>query len=74
MEDGMKKNMGAIDRGLRLVAALIIGGLILTGSLTGTPAVALGILAVIFVLTSLIGFCPLYVPLGLSTRKKGGNS
>ncbi|MBM3304547.1 MAG: DUF2892 domain-containing protein [Candidatus Aminicenantes bacterium] len=66
----MKTNMGGIDRALRLVLAAVVAVLYFTGQLTGTAAVVLGILAVVFVLTSLVGFCPLYVPLGLSTKKK----
>lgn len=66
----MKTNMGGIDRSLRLILAAVVAVLFFTGQLTGTAAVVLGIFAVIFVLTSLVGFCPLYVPLGISTRKK----
>lgn len=60
----------SLDRGLRLVIALGIAALILAKTIAGTLAVVLGVLAVIFLLTSLVGFCPLYVPLKLSTKKK----
>jgi hypothetical protein len=63
----MKRNMGTMDRVIRVIAAVVIGTLILTGQLTGTWALILGILAVAFVLTSLVATCPLYLPLGLST-------
>lgn len=66
----MKTNMGGIDRILRLSLAGVVAFLFFTEQLTGTAAVVLGVFAVIFVLTSLVGFCPLYVPLGLSTKKK----
>ncbi|RMH60146.1 MAG: DUF2892 domain-containing protein [Bacteroidetes bacterium] len=66
----MRKNMGTIDRVLRVVVAIVIGVLYFTGQITGTAALILGILAVVFLLTSLVGTCPLYVPLGLSTAKK----
>ncbi|HMX58314.1 MAG TPA: DUF2892 domain-containing protein [Leptospiraceae bacterium] len=66
----MKKNMGTIDRALRVVAALAVGVLWYLGVISGTVAIVLGILAVVFVLTSLISFCPLYLPFGLSTRGK----
>lgn len=66
----MKTNMGSADRILRLILAAVVGVLFLTKQLTGTAAMVLGIFAVIFVLTSLVGFCPLYVPLGISTKKK----
>jgi len=66
----MKKNMGSVDRIIRCVVAAVIAVLIIIGQLKGTVAVVLGILAGIFVVTSFISFCPLYVPLKFSTRKK----
>lgn len=65
----MKKNMGNIDRTVRTLIAIVIGILYFTGVISGTAAIILGVLAIIFLLTSLIGTCPLYMPLGLSTRK-----
>lgn len=66
----MKKNMGAIDKTVRIIIAVIVGVLYFTGQISGTAAIILGILAVVFVLTSLVGTCPLYLPLGLSTKGK----
>ncbi len=66
----MTKNMGTIDRSIRVVLAVIVGYLIMTDNLTGLAAWILGIFAVIFVLTSFISFCPLYVPLKISTKPK----
>ncbi|TCW60571.1 DUF2892 domain-containing protein [Treponema sp. J25] len=66
----MKQNMGLVDRLVRVVLALVVGVLVFTGQLTGVAAVILGIFAVVFLLTSAVGFCPLYVPLGISTKKK----
>jgi hypothetical protein len=66
----MKKNMGTIDRVIRVLLAIIVGILYLTGNISGTVAIILGILAVVFILTSLIGFCPLYVPFHISTIGK----
>ncbi|MDZ4698492.1 MAG: DUF2892 domain-containing protein [Rhodothermales bacterium] len=66
----MKKNMGTIDRIIRVVVALVIGILYFTNQLTGTAAIILGILAVVFLLTSAVSTCPLYLPFGLSTRPK----
>ena len=66
----MTKNMGTIDRVIRVVIALTVGGLYLMGLISGTVALILGILAVVFVLTSLVSTCPLYLPFGLSTRKQ----
>jgi len=66
----MKKNMGTVDRVGRLSIAVLIGILYALDVITGTTAIVLGILAVVFALTSLMGFCPLYLPLGLSTNRK----
>jgi hypothetical protein len=66
----MKQNMGSIDKIVRVLVAVVIGILYFTDQITGTAAIILGIFAVIFLLTSAIGFCPLYLPLKLSTIKK----
>ena len=66
----MTKNMGSVDRAVRTVLALIVAALYFTGQISGIAAIILGIFAVIFLLTSFIAFCPLYVPLKLSTRAK----
>lgn len=62
----LNKNMGTLDRAIRLVIAAVIAILYFTGNLSGLAAIILGILAVIFVLTSVVSVCPLYLPLGLS--------
>ena len=67
--DFMKTNMGTVDRIIRALVAGLIAVLYFTHQITGTAAIILGALAVVFLLTSLISFCPLYLPLGLSTRK-----
>ena len=66
----MKTNMGSVDRGMRLLLGAVVAVLYFTKQISGTAALILGILAVIFVLTGLVGLCPLYVPFGISTRKK----
>jgi len=66
----MKKNMGLMDRLVRVILALIFAVLIVAKTLTGTLALILGILAAVFALTAVIGFCPLYCPFKLSTLKK----
>jgi len=63
----MKRNMGNLDRGIRAVVALIFAALIVTGTVSGVLAIVLGAVAAVFLLTSLIGFCPLYAPFGIST-------
>ena len=66
----LNKNMGTLDRIIRVAIAVVIAALYFSGNLSGLAAVILGILAVIFVLTSIVSFCPLYLPIGLSTCKK----
>ncbi len=66
----MKKNIGNIDKGVRIGIAVIIALLYKTNYISGTTAIVLLSLAGIFILTSLISFCPLYLPFGISTCKK----
>lgn len=65
----MKKNMGSADKIIRIILAIIFVGLFFSGTVTGTWGIVLLVLAGIFVLTSLVSFCPLYFPFGLSTCK-----
>ncbi len=65
----MKQNMGAADRSIRIVLAIVIGILYLTGNISGAAAAVLGIIAIIFLLTSFVGVCPAYGIFGLSTKK-----
>lgn len=65
----MKKNIGNADCIIRLIVAVIIAVLYFTGKISGTLGMVLGVIAVAFVLTSAIGWCPLYVPLGIRTCK-----
>ena len=64
------KNMGKIDRVLRLIAVAAIAGALATGVLADPLAIVLGIVATAFLVTSLVGVCPAYLPFGLSTRGK----
>ncbi|WP_148899710.1 YgaP family membrane protein [Fodinibius salinus] len=66
----MKQNMGNIDRIIRTLLAVLVGILYYTEVISGTTAVIMGIIAIVFLLTSLISTCPLYMPFGLSTKKK----
>ncbi len=66
----MKQNMGTTDKIIRLVVVAIIAVLYFSGQITGTAAIVLGIIAVAFLVTSLVGWCPTYVPFGISTKKK----
>ena len=66
----MTKNMGNFDRAFRLIIVVAIGAAYLMGALSGTPAIVLGVVAAAFLLTSIVGTCPAYLPFGLSTRGK----
>lgn len=66
----MKKNMGSADKIIRIIIAIAVFVLYFTGTIQGTFGILLMVFAVIFVLTSLIGTCPLYLPFGLSTLRK----
>lgn len=66
----MKQNLGSVDRLIRTILAVVVAVLYFTDQITGTAAIVLGIIAAIFLLTSTVGFCPLYYPLKLSTKKK----
>ncbi|GAA5027055.1 hypothetical protein GCM10011506_13290 [Marivirga lumbricoides] len=66
----MKANMGTADKFIRILLAIAVGVLYYFGIISGTVAVVLGILAISFIITSFISFCPLYLPFGISTRKK----
>ena len=65
----MKENMGKTDRIVRLVVAAIFAALYFTGTVSGTFGTILLILAVIFVITAFVKFCPLYLPFKFSTKK-----
>lgn len=66
----MKKNMGSTDKIIRVIIAVVIAGLYWQGIIPGTLGIVLLAFAAIFVLTSFISFCPLYLPLGIKTCKK----
>jgi len=66
-ETGMKKNMGKLDRIIRVVLAIMVGALYYIDQISGVAAIVLGVFAVIFLLTRFMSFCPLYFPFKLST-------
>ncbi len=66
----MTKNLGTPDRIVRLLLAVAVGVLMLTGTISGTLAVVLGVLAAVFLLTGAAAFCPLYALLRISSRPK----
>ncbi len=62
--------MGTADKVVRILAAILIGILYFMGQITGTVAIILMAVAFIFIATSFMSFCPLYLPFGISTKKK----
>ncbi len=66
----MSKNMGTLDRGLRIFVAILIGALWMTGQIGGLLAIVLGVVALVFVATSFVGSCPLYGVMGVTTRER----
>jgi hypothetical protein len=66
----MKTNIGTLDRTIRVILAAIIAILLLAKLVHGTLAIVLGILGPLFLITAGLGFCGLYVPFKISTRKK----
>jgi hypothetical protein len=66
----MKANMGTADKVIRILVAVAIAALYFMGTITGTLAIVLMVLAVVFAATSFLSFCPLYLPFGISTKKK----
>lgn len=65
----MKKNIGTLDKIIRLGLAFVIAILYFLNVISGAMALSLGILAVVFIATSMLSFCPLHLPFGISTRK-----
>ncbi len=66
----MKKNIGKADKLIRLIIAAIIVGLFYANVLSGTIGIVLVVVAIVFALTSLINFCPLYPIFGINTCSK----
>jgi len=64
----MKANMGTFDKVARILAAVVISILYFTKVISGPVAIVLLIFAGVFILTSFLSFCPLYVPFGISTK------
>ena len=66
----MKPNMGGMDRTVRIIVAAAIAVLYFTGIVQGTWGLVLPVLGAVFLLTSFVSFCPLYLPFGISTHKQ----
>ncbi len=66
----MKPNMGTADKVIRILVAIVFAGLYFANIISGTLAIVLLVLAGVFILTSFVSYCPLYMPFGISTLKK----
>jgi hypothetical protein len=66
----MKKNMGTIDKVLRILVAIAFVILYFTNVITGVWGIIMLVIAAMFVITSIISICPAYLPFGISTCKK----
>ena len=66
----MTANMGTLDRTVRIILALVFIAAIALGWVSGVVALVAGVLAAIFIVTSLVRVCPLYLPFGLRTNRK----
>lgn len=66
----MNTNMGTVDRGVRAVIAIYIVVLYFSPMISGTIAVILAVVGVIFTVTSVVGTCPAYLPFGLNMKKE----
>jgi small-conductance mechanosensitive channel len=65
----MKKNLGSVERIIRIFVALVVAILYFTNQISGIAAIVLGVIAVTFILTSFVAFCPIYAALGFSAKK-----
>ncbi len=66
----MKKNIGKLDRNIRLILAVILGGLSAMDVWSGAVTWIMGILSLVMIITAFVGFCPLYLPFRLRTNQK----
>ncbi len=66
----MPRNMGSADRIIRTIVGLVMMALVALGYVGMPWSVVAAVIAIVFLLTSIVGFCPLYVPFGISTRRR----
>ncbi len=66
----MKKNMGSVDKIIRIIIAIVFAALYFMDMIPGTLGIILVVLATVFVLTSFISFCPFYILFGINTCSK----
>ncbi len=66
----MKKNLGNIDKAIRIAIASVVVILAIAKVITGMLAIVLLLVSAILLITSVVSFCPIYWPFGISTRGK----
>ncbi len=66
----MKRNMGILDRIIRIAIVAAVVVLYFVHVLSPVASIILGVLALVFLLTSIIGMCPIWMALGISTKRK----
>lgn len=66
----MPRNMGGVDRVVRAVLGVILLALVLFGYLTSPWSIVAAVIGIVFLVTSAVGFCPLYAPFRISTRRR----
>ena len=64
----MRRNMGNVDRGIRLIIGIVMMG-VGFGAMCGAGAIVVGAIGVVVFVTSVIGWCPLYIPFRINTRR-----
>ncbi len=65
----MERNMGSLDKIMRLIAAVVVIVLYFLNVISGTVAITLLVVSGIFIITAFLNFCPLYLPFGINTHK-----
>ena len=70
----MNRNMGKLDRLIRILVAALIGWLLFNGTISGWLGIVLAVVAIAFLVTSLVSWCPAYLPFGISTHKEPTDS
>ncbi len=67
----MMRNMATWDRMLRLIVVIAMAAGWYAGFVSGTLTLVVGVLAAVFLVTGVSGFCPLYRLVGLATARRG---
>ena len=66
----MKSNESTLDRIIRMIIAIVLGVMVLSGAVSGTWAIILAVVALALFVTGIVGMCWLYSACKISTHKK----